>query len=305
MLVLGECGRALAAVPLLGHLPATAILNEAASGLGETSLLEELASGERRAAYLAARPPDDISGHWSVDPAGGMERPALPAAMRGGDGRGTCERAARICARRPRCRRAGGRRPDRRRSGWLCGGVHRGRRICRGGAPLRRNPSARSRDAAGYARHDPRRARQRTRRGVAPCASADRGGVTWRGGERARHVGGVRQGALYLRACDRLLPSGEALAHRGAAPAGERPLAALLRRLVAPRGARGVRLGRQRRTLGSGPRAGSRGPHDDLGARRDRRHLGARRARCTFAAPSSLAACWAAPRLRPIGSRAS
>ncbi len=86
MLVLGECGRALAAVPLLGHLPATAILNEAASGLGETSLLEELASGERRAAYLAARPPDDISGHWSVDPAGGMERPALPAAVRGGDG---------------------------------------------------------------------------------------------------------------------------------------------------------------------------------------------------------------------------
>ena len=82
MLVLGECGRALAAVPLLGHLPATAILNASPAG---TPLLEELASGERRAAYLAARPPDDISEQWSVDPASGMERPALPS-VRGGEG---------------------------------------------------------------------------------------------------------------------------------------------------------------------------------------------------------------------------
>jgi alkylation response protein AidB-like acyl-CoA dehydrogenase len=88
MLVLGECGRTLAAVPLLGHLPATAILNDGAGGLGETPLLEELASGERRAAYLAARPPDDISEHWSIDPSGGMERPALPTLVRGGDGEG-------------------------------------------------------------------------------------------------------------------------------------------------------------------------------------------------------------------------
>ncbi len=86
MLVLGECGRALAAVPLLGHLPATAILNDGAGELGKTSLLDELASGERRAAYLAARPPDDISERWSVDPASGMERPALPSAVRSGEG---------------------------------------------------------------------------------------------------------------------------------------------------------------------------------------------------------------------------
>ncbi len=86
MLVLSECGRALAAVPLLGHLPATAILNDGAGGLGKTPLLEELASGERRAAYLAARPPDDISEQWSVDPASGMERPALPSAVRSGEG---------------------------------------------------------------------------------------------------------------------------------------------------------------------------------------------------------------------------
>jgi alkylation response protein AidB-like acyl-CoA dehydrogenase len=80
MLVLGECGRVLAAVPLLGHLPATAILNDGAGELGKTPLLEELATGERRAVYLAARPPDDVTSEWSVDPAGGMERAPLPTA---------------------------------------------------------------------------------------------------------------------------------------------------------------------------------------------------------------------------------
>lgn len=87
MLVLGECGRVLAAVPLLGHLPATAILNESAGGLGESPLLGALASGETRAAYLPARPADDLSAQWSVDPAHGMQRAALPTAVRGtGDG---------------------------------------------------------------------------------------------------------------------------------------------------------------------------------------------------------------------------
>jgi alkylation response protein AidB-like acyl-CoA dehydrogenase len=81
MLVLGECGRVLAAVPLLGHLPATAILNDSPSA--GAPLLQALASGERRAAYLAARPPDDITSAWSVDPAGGMERAPLPSAVAG------------------------------------------------------------------------------------------------------------------------------------------------------------------------------------------------------------------------------
>jgi alkylation response protein AidB-like acyl-CoA dehydrogenase len=81
MLVLSECGRSLAAVPLLGHLPATAILGDSPAA-GE-SLLEALASGEQRAAYLPARPPDDVSESWSVDPASGMERGALPSASGG------------------------------------------------------------------------------------------------------------------------------------------------------------------------------------------------------------------------------
>jgi alkylation response protein AidB-like acyl-CoA dehydrogenase len=87
MLVLGECGRVLAAVPLLGHLPATAILDDWAGGLGKSApLLGPLASGEHRAAYLPARPPDDLSDAWSVDPASGMERAPLPTAVRDGEG---------------------------------------------------------------------------------------------------------------------------------------------------------------------------------------------------------------------------
>jgi alkylation response protein AidB-like acyl-CoA dehydrogenase len=79
MLVLGECGRVLAGVPLLGHLPATAILNDAPNAAG---LLPDLASGERRAAYLPACPPSDVSERWTVDPVSGMDRPAPPIAFR-------------------------------------------------------------------------------------------------------------------------------------------------------------------------------------------------------------------------------
>jgi alkylation response protein AidB-like acyl-CoA dehydrogenase len=77
MLILGECGRVLAGVPLLGHLPATAILGEAPSA---SQFLPALASGERRAAYLPARPPDDLGSPWSAQPASGFERATLPGA---------------------------------------------------------------------------------------------------------------------------------------------------------------------------------------------------------------------------------
>ncbi len=75
MLVLGECGRVLAAVPLLGHLPASAILDAAPAA---AEIVEPLAHGEQRAAYLPSRPPDDLRGEWTVDPAGGMERAPVP-----------------------------------------------------------------------------------------------------------------------------------------------------------------------------------------------------------------------------------
>jgi alkylation response protein AidB-like acyl-CoA dehydrogenase len=77
MLVLGECGRVLAGVELLGHLPATAIL---AATPNAAEFLPDLGSGERRAAYLPARPPSDLLERWSGDPASGLERAELPRA---------------------------------------------------------------------------------------------------------------------------------------------------------------------------------------------------------------------------------
>jgi alkylation response protein AidB-like acyl-CoA dehydrogenase len=83
MLVLGECGRVIAPIGLLGHLPASAILNDAPAGV---ALLDDLATGERRAAYLPVSPPDDVSGTWSVDPRSGLQRPGAPTASADGDG---------------------------------------------------------------------------------------------------------------------------------------------------------------------------------------------------------------------------
>jgi alkylation response protein AidB-like acyl-CoA dehydrogenase len=81
MLVLGECGRVLAAIELLGHLPATAILG-ASSGTGE--LLEPLATGEQRAAYLPVCPPGDLDGSWTADPERGLAREPAPIASGAG-----------------------------------------------------------------------------------------------------------------------------------------------------------------------------------------------------------------------------
>ena len=77
MLVLSECGRVLAGVPLLGHLPASAILNDSPNSF---TWLGEVSSGERRAAYLPAQPPGDLLDRWSTDPASGLERGTLPTA---------------------------------------------------------------------------------------------------------------------------------------------------------------------------------------------------------------------------------
>ncbi len=83
MLVLSECGRVLAPVTLLGHLPATAILSAAPAG---SALLAPLASGERRAAYLPAMPPNDLVDGWCVDPKHGSTRPSAPEAKDDGKG---------------------------------------------------------------------------------------------------------------------------------------------------------------------------------------------------------------------------
>src|SRR5205085_7979195 len=67
MLVAEECGRVLAAVALLGLVPATAILGAA----GDESL-EPAAAGELRPVYLPARPPSELESGWTVEPPSGL-----------------------------------------------------------------------------------------------------------------------------------------------------------------------------------------------------------------------------------------
>jgi alkylation response protein AidB-like acyl-CoA dehydrogenase len=80
MLVLQECGRVLAGVPLLGLLPASALLQAA----GDSSL-RAVAAGEARPAWLPARPPGDVIDGWTVDAPHGKHRAPAPAASVDGD----------------------------------------------------------------------------------------------------------------------------------------------------------------------------------------------------------------------------
>ena len=75
LLVAEECGRVLASVPLLGLLPATAVLNAA----GDQSL-PAVAAGELRPAFVPARPPGDLERAWTVEPRGGQTRAEAPRA---------------------------------------------------------------------------------------------------------------------------------------------------------------------------------------------------------------------------------
>jgi alkylation response protein AidB-like acyl-CoA dehydrogenase len=76
MLVAQECGRVLAAAPLLGLLPASALLQAA----GDESL-EAVAAGELRPAWLPARPPGDLVDGWTVDARSGKHRAEAPRAV--------------------------------------------------------------------------------------------------------------------------------------------------------------------------------------------------------------------------------
>ena len=80
LLVAEECGRVLAAVPLLGLLPASAILDAS----GDESVAD-VASGELRVAFVPARPPGDRVPGWTVEPRTGMVRAPAPAATVAGD----------------------------------------------------------------------------------------------------------------------------------------------------------------------------------------------------------------------------
>jgi alkylation response protein AidB-like acyl-CoA dehydrogenase len=80
LLVAEECGRVLAAVPLLGLLPATAILNAAGD-----STLAAVAAGELRPAFVPARPPGELEQEWTVEPTAGFARAAAPRVSVEGD----------------------------------------------------------------------------------------------------------------------------------------------------------------------------------------------------------------------------
>jgi alkylation response protein AidB-like acyl-CoA dehydrogenase len=80
LLVAEECGRVLASVPLLGLLPASAILDAA----GDQSL-EAVASGDLRPAFVPARPPGEVQPRWTVDPRSGFARSPAPTAAVDGD----------------------------------------------------------------------------------------------------------------------------------------------------------------------------------------------------------------------------
>jgi alkylation response protein AidB-like acyl-CoA dehydrogenase len=80
MLVAQECGRVLAGVPLLGALPATALLDA-----GGHEHIEAVSAGEVRTAWLPARPPDDLGSGWTVARARGTGREPAPAVVVDGD----------------------------------------------------------------------------------------------------------------------------------------------------------------------------------------------------------------------------
>jgi alkylation response protein AidB-like acyl-CoA dehydrogenase len=73
MLVAQECGRVLAGVPLLGHVPASYLLDR-----GGYSRIGEIAEGSLRAAFCPARPPSDLVQEWTVEPRRGLARGAAP-----------------------------------------------------------------------------------------------------------------------------------------------------------------------------------------------------------------------------------
>jgi alkylation response protein AidB-like acyl-CoA dehydrogenase len=80
LLIAEECGRVLAAVPLLGLLPATSILNAA-----DDASLAAVAAGELRPAYVPARPPSDLEPGWTVPPRTGLASSQPPRAEIDGD----------------------------------------------------------------------------------------------------------------------------------------------------------------------------------------------------------------------------
>jgi len=73
MLVMMEAGRVLAGVPLLGHLPASSLLDG-----GGFADIAAVAEGSARACFVPARPPGDVAGGWTVESSTGSMRTDAP-----------------------------------------------------------------------------------------------------------------------------------------------------------------------------------------------------------------------------------
>jgi alkylation response protein AidB-like acyl-CoA dehydrogenase len=74
MLVMSEAGRVLAGVGLLGHLPASELMDLGAPD----SRVEAVAEGQLRACFVGARPPGDVLEGWTVEALSGSLRVAAP-----------------------------------------------------------------------------------------------------------------------------------------------------------------------------------------------------------------------------------
>ena len=73
MLVMMEAGRVLAGTSLLGHLPASSLLDQ-----GSDARVGAVADGELRACFVPARPPDDLAASWTVEAVSGSVRSDAP-----------------------------------------------------------------------------------------------------------------------------------------------------------------------------------------------------------------------------------
>ena len=282
MLVLGECGRVIAGVPLLGHLPATAILDASS----DAPMLDELATGAKRAAFLPVSPPGDVVEAWTVDPEAGVHRGDAPV-LAGGKVTGSLYFV-----------------PDAPGADLLVGvAVEGGKPV--GVAIEASGPGVTIEETDRY---DATRSLGHVTLDGAPATVLDAPEETlaqaWHLAQSliaAESLGSVETAldvsVAYAKerfTFGRAIGSYQAVKHssdRGAAPARERPLAALLRGLGAQRRAGRVPARGQRGALGRGQRARRRRAHDDLGARRHRRDVGARRPavlppRAALAAPA-------------------
>ncbi|HEV2787652.1 MAG TPA: acyl-CoA dehydrogenase family protein [Solirubrobacteraceae bacterium] len=84
MLVMTEAGRVLAGVELLGHLPASSLLDAAGDGR-----IAAVAEGELRACFMPARPPGEEGERWTVEPLSGSVRRDAPVVGPDGTLRGS------------------------------------------------------------------------------------------------------------------------------------------------------------------------------------------------------------------------